>query len=107
MRFMIKLLLMVALGVAAQALIERHEQEIDDAQFAARCFLGKLCGRDNVDEELMDAAVELRSRELERIQRRWAAAAACATTRPAEVGTASIADELEWSLACSTAREAR
>ena len=106
MRFMIKLALMIAMFVGMQALIQRNEQEIDEAQFAARCLIGKLCGRENNDAELMDAAMSLRSRQMKRLGY-YAAAAAVpyATTRPAEVRAASVADELEWSFACATAGE--
>ena len=108
MRFMIKLALMIAMFVGIQALIQRNEQEIDQAQFAARCLIGKLCGRENNDVELMDAAMALRSRQIKRFERYAAAAdAPCATTRPAEVRTASVANELEWSFACSTGETSR
>jgi hypothetical protein len=109
MRFMIKLALMIAMFVGMQALIQRNEQEIDEAQFAARCLIGKLCGRENNDVELMDAASALQSRQMKRLGYYAAAAAAapCATTRPAEVRTASVADELEWSFACSTGETSR
>ena len=108
MRFMIKLALMIAMFVGGQALIQRNEQEIDEAQFAARCLIGKLRGRENNDVELMDAAMALRSRQMKRLGHYAAAASPpCATTRPAEVRAASVADELEWSLACSTAGETR
>ncbi len=108
MRLWVKLLVIVAIAVGTQWLILSHEQEIDDAQFAARCFVGKLCGRGSTDEELMGAAEALLSRNSRRIERRMAVAA-CATTRPAEVRAApvSVADELEWSLACSPTGEAR
>ena len=109
MRFMIKLALMIAMFVGMQALIQRNEQEIDEAQFAARCLIGKLCGRENNDAELMDAASALHSRQMKRFECYAAAAAAAAapraTTRPAEVRAASVADELEWSFACATAGE--
>ena len=108
MRFMIKLALMIAMFVGGQALIQRNEQEIDEAQFAARCLIGKLRGRENNDVELMDAAMALRSREMKRLGYYAAAAAApCATTRPAPVRAASVADELEWSFACSTGETSR
>jgi hypothetical protein len=107
MRFMVKLALMIAMFVGGQALIQRNEQEIDEAQFAARCLIGKLRGRENNDVELMDAAMALRSREMKRLGYYAAAAAAApnAATRPAEVRAASAADELEWSFACATAGE--
>jgi hypothetical protein len=108
MRFMIKLALMIAMFVGGQALIQRNEQEIDEAQFAARCLIGKLCGRENNDVELMDAASALQSRQMKRLGYCAAAAAApCATTRPAEARAASVADELEWSFACSTGETSR
>ena len=107
MRFTIKLALMIAMFAWTQALIQRNEAELDEAQFAARCLIGKLCGRASDDAKLLDAAIALRSRHMKRFERYTAAAAAApnATTRPAEVRTASVADELEWSLACSTAGE--
>ena len=102
MRFYVKLVVMIAVGVGAQGLIERHEQELDEAQFAMRCFIGKLRGKENNDVELMDAATALHSRHVTRIVRAHnRAVAARATTRPAGVRAASVADELEWSLACA------
>jgi hypothetical protein len=109
MRFMIKLALMTAMFVGGQALIQRNEQEIDEAQFAARCLIGKLCGRENNDVELMDAASALQSRQMKRLGYYATAVAAApnATTRPAEVRAASVADELEWSFAGSTDETSR
>jgi hypothetical protein len=111
MRFMIKLALMIAMFVGMQALIQRNEQELDEAMFEGRCLVGKLCGRENNDVELMDAAMALRSRQVKRFERYAAATAATAarsaTTRPAEVRAASVADELEWSFACSTGDTSR
>ena len=102
MRFYVKLVVMIAIGVGTQGLIERNEQELDEAQFAMRCFIGKLRGKENNDAELMEAAVALRSRQMARIIRENnTMVAACATTRPAGVRAASAADELEWSLACA------
>ena len=104
MRFYVKLVVMIAVGVGAQGLIERHEQDLDEAQFAARCFIGKLCGKENNDAELMDAANALHARHMKRVFGPGPAMttfAARATTRPAGVRAASAADELEWSLACA------
>ena len=103
MRFYLKLLAMIAIGVGTQGLIERNEQELDDAQFAARCFFGKLCGRQNNDAALMDAASALHARQMKRmlVSAPATTVAPRATTRPAGVRAASVADELEWSLACA------
>jgi hypothetical protein len=114
MRFYVKLLVMVAIGVGMQWFIQRNEQELDEAQFAARCFIGHLCGRENSDAELMDAATALKSRQVRRLLRGTtvvtvvaAAAEPRATTRPAEVRAASVAaDALESSLACAGACDA-
>lgn len=104
MRFYVKLVAMIAIGVGMQGLIERNEQELDEAHFAAQCFLGKVCGREYSDAELMDAAMALQSRQLKRVIRAHErTVAARATTRPAGVRAASAADESEWSLACANA----
>ena len=106
MRFTWKLLLLVASGVAMQALISRYAAEIDEAQFGARCLIGKLCGQPSNDPALLDAANALRDRHWARILRRQAAAAAVAnpadqpTTQPVDLA-GSAADELAWSLAGS------
>ena len=97
MRFAWKLLLLVTIGVGAQLLIERNEAEIDDAQFAARCFVAKMCGAENNDPQILREADALVARHLKRLARD-VAAAGHATTRPAQAGGASAADELQWSL---------
>lgn len=102
MRFYVKLSVMIAVTAGAQCWVKANEQALDDAQFEARCFIGKLCGREITDEELLDAAIKLRSRQMTRIVHAHnRTVAARATTRPAGVRAASVADELEWSLACA------
>jgi hypothetical protein len=64
MRLTWKLALLIAIGVGAQLLINRHANDIDEAAFAFRVFVAHLNGKTAADPDTMDMANALWRRQM-------------------------------------------